>query len=318
MWCETLAYDALDPALAGQLARRDLELLLAVRPWQLAEIPAVVRRLQDHGVFVGVWPMLADADGRWASARSHAAFIAFADALVDAVPFANELVIDLEPPKHLLARWKDGDPTWRASEPPARRDATGRIQGSASEPYRHDHATAAAAGAWRQTPSPRIYEIARAAFTTAIERWRARMRVSTAILPMLAFEVAGEWMQRLLGTPTSSLAVDHHSVMAYTSLLEGWSRGLVSRRRAERLLVACARLARRRFGDRAGLSLGTVGTGAFGDEPCYRDVGELARDVALAREAGITELSLFDLGGIVRRPPIEPWLEAFTVACSQP
>src|SRR5262249_46470035 len=97
---------------------------------------------------------------------------------------------------------------------------------------------------------------------------------------------------------------------AYTSLLEGWSRGLVDRRRAEALLGACARLARRRFGDRAGLSLGAVGAGAFGNEPAYRTVDELARDVAIARRAGIEELSLFELGGIVRRAPIEPWLDA--------
>jgi hypothetical protein len=130
------------------------------------------------------------------------------------------------------------------------------------------------------------------------------------MMPMLVMELGGEWMERLLGTPASALPVDGHSVMAYTSLLEGWSRGLLGRRRAEAALVGCARLARWRFGARAGLSLGTVGTGAFGDEPCYRDVGELRRDVSLSLSAGISDLSLFDLGGVVRRGPAEAWLEA--------
>ena len=98
--------------------------------------------------------------------------------------------------------------------------------------------------------------------------------------------------------------------MAYTSLFEGWSRGLVDRRRAEALLASCARLSRSRFGERAALSLGTVGPGAFGDEPSYRDPGELARDVLIAKTSGIEELSLFELGGILRRAPIEPWFEA--------
>jgi len=273
VWCETLPYDELArSSLAAQLQRRQIDLLLAVRPWQLAEVAEVVRGLQAAGVFVALWPMLADADGRWASAATHLRFIAFADELLARVPFADELVVDLEPPIAALARWKAGRPTWRSS--------------------------------------PHPYPLARRALTAAVDRWRATYRVTTAILPFLAFELRGQWMQRVLGTPTSALVVERHSMMAYTSLFEGWSRGLVDRRRAEALLVACARLARRRFGDRAALSLGTVGPGAFGDEPSYRTASELARDVALARDAGIEEISLFELGGIVRRPPIEPWLEA--------
>jgi hypothetical protein len=55
-----------------------------------------------------------------------------------------------------------------------------------------------------------------------------------------------------------------------------------------------------------------VGTGAFGDEPTYRSPAELADDVAVARGAGVDDLALFDLGGVLRRPPAEAWLEAFT------
>lgn len=275
VWCETLPYDELaDPAVAALLSRFHVDLLLAVRPWQLAEVGELVRRFQGAGVFVALWPMVADEDGRWASGASCAKFIAFADELVARVPFADELAIDLEPPKLLLERWKAGRPTWR------------------------------------QTPGPGTYRHARDAYAAASRRWRASHRVTTAILPLLAIEYGGQWMQRLLGTPTSDLAVDRHSVMAYSSLLEGWSRGLVDRRRAERLLSACARLSRRRFGALAALSLGTVAPGAFGDEPSYRDVSELARDVTLSLAAGIDELSLFDLGGVLRRPPAEAWLEA--------
>jgi len=275
VWCETLPFDELArPPLAALLARHQIDLLLAVRPWQLAEVPEVVRRLQGAGVFVALWPMLADADGRWASASSHRRFIPFADELLACVPFADELVLDFEPPLPQLTRWKDGRPTWR------------------------------------QTPSPPTYRAARTSYGSAVARWRTSHRITTAVMPLLPFELGGEWLQRLLGTPASALAVDRHSVMAYSSLFEGWSRGVVNRRRAEALLVGCAHLTRLRFGPRAALSLGTVGTGAFGDEPCYRDVGELARDIAIARRAGIDELSLFDLGGIVRRPPAEAWLEA--------
>ena len=34
--------------------------------------------------------------------------------------------------------------------------------------------------------------------------------------------------------------------------------------------------------------------------------------VMTSASAGIDDLTLFDLGGVLKRPPIEPWLDAFT------
>lgn len=273
VWCETLSYHELTTGpIAGTLQRYRVDLLLAVRPWHLDQAADVVRRFQDSGVAVAVWPMLPDAEGRWANAANHATFIAFCDRVLAHVPFADELIVDLEPSIADLARWK----TRRLAK-----------------------------------PSPRSrYRLVSADLAAAVARWRQVMRVTTAVLPLLALEFRGQWLQWLLGTPMSKLAADRHSMMAYTSLFEGWSRGVVNRSRAEALLVACARSARFRLGDRATISLGTVGPGAFGDEPSYRGPFELRRDVELARAEGIDELSLFDLGGIVRRGPIEPWFEA--------
>ncbi len=274
MWCETLSFDEVgQPSVAALLTRYRVDLLLAVRPWQLGEIGELVQRLRGAGVFVALWPMLADDHGRWASVQSCVRFVALVDQVLDRARFADELVLDLEPPLGRMHGWKAGRPTFR------------------------------------NTPSPGAYTAARSTYVAAVTRWRAERRVTTAVVPLLVAE-RGQWLQRLLGTPVTDLPVERHSVMAYTSLFEGWSRGLVDRRRAESLLVACARLARRRFGTQAALSLGTVGTGVFGDEPSYRDVAELAHDVALARAADIDELSVFELGGILRRGPAEAWLEA--------
>ncbi len=269
-----LPFAELSPALLQALAVRRIDLLLAVRPWQLAEISAVAARVRDAGVYLGLWPMLGDAHGRWASVRSMVGFIALADAVLERVPAADELVIDLEPPHEVLSQWK------------ALRPAVPTAQG---------------------------YAEARAALTAAIKRWKyssGALRVTTAILPLVPLELVGEWMQRALGTPATALPVDSHDTMAYTSLYEGWSRGLVGRRRAELLLSLTAKLARRRFGSRAAISLGCVGPGAFGDEPGYRDVSELARDVAITQRAGVEEIALFDLAGCVRRGDVEAWLDA--------
>ncbi len=272
VWCETLSFDEVtEPWLISSLARHHVDLLLAVRPWQLEGLADVVERVRDGGVFVGVWPMLADVDGRWASVRSIPAFIAFADELLARAPTCDELAIDLEPPLAVLAEWK------------ALRPALSTARG---------------------------YRDARDVLAEAVVRWKRDRRVTTAVLPLLALEGRGQWMQRALGTPATALPVDAHSVMAYTSLYEGWSRGLVNRRRAEQLLSLTARLSKLRFGTITAMSLGCTGSGAFGDEPGYRTIDELVRDVELATAAGITELALFDLGGCVRRGDVDAWLAA--------
>jgi hypothetical protein len=269
VWCETLPFEQL-PSAVPLLARYRVDLLLAVRPWQLAEIGEIVQRVRGEGVFVGVWPMLADEDGRWANARSCDSYIAFVDQLLATVS-ADELAIDLEPPYYELERLIRLRPA--------------------------------------RLPSL-SFRRARDDLAAATRRWHASLRITTAVIPVLAFE-RGAWLQRFLGTPVTALDVDRHSAMAYTSLFEGWSRGLVDRRRAEAVFARCAAAAKRRFGGQAALSLGCVGAGAFGSEPAYRDPAELARDVELAKAAGIDELALFDLGGVMRRAPAEAWFDAF-------
>jgi hypothetical protein len=273
-----LPFAELSPSLLEKLAARRIELLLAVRPWQLPEIASVAERVRAAGVYLGLWPMLGDEHGRWASVRSMVGFIALVDSTLERVPSIDELIIDLEPPHEVLAQWKALRPAF---------------------------------------PTARGYQEARDALAAAILRWKyprcspARtLRVTTAVLPLLPFELRGEWIQRALGTPATALPVDAHNVMAYSSLFEGWSRGLVNRTRAERLLSITARAARWRLGPMAAISLGCTGPGAFGDEPAYRGIDELARDVAIVKRAGIDELALFDLAGVVRRRNIEAWLDA--------
>ncbi|MBK7538175.1 MAG: hypothetical protein IPI49_23000, partial [Myxococcales bacterium] len=298
VWCETLPFEELcAPGVLHLLARFHLELLLAVRPWQLAEIPGVVARLRDAGVVVALWPMLEDAHGRWASARSLPAFVPMVDDLLARVPGDTELVIDLEPAISDLLRWK----AWRPGQWTGWRGAASSAPAAAAPQVDYRAASAALARAverWRGGDSsdgvadgPRTADLsrealasrpapgARAGATHATHATPAARRVSTAVMPIVPFDSSQQWMQRALGTPADELPVQHHSVMAYTSLLEGWSRGLIGRRRAEWLLGVCARRTRARWGSRGGVSLGAVGTGAFGDEPVYRSPAELARDV---------------------------------------
>lgn len=277
IYSELLPYDDVVAARTlGLLARYCLELVLAVRPWDLARLPDVARALRDAGVTFSLWPMLADDEGRWANAGNADAFRELLLRVCDAAR-PGDVLVDLEPP---FAQAK------------ALTHVKPRLAALAPHP-----ALAPARAVLGRT----VDDLAARGITTSLAVW-----------PLVALDGASErgW-QRLLGTPVDGLAASHVSIMLYTSLLEGWSRGALRRTDAAALLAAATRRALRRWGPRAGVSLGCVGVGAFGDEPTYRDARELADDVAIARAAGCDALSLFDLGGVLARPRPEPWLDAF-------
>lgn len=284
LWSETLPYAELRaPRVLALLQRYALDLALAVRPGDLGELARTVRVCADGGVRVTLWPMIEDREGRWANARNVDAFGAFVRSVLAALPEegAFGLAVDLEP---------------------AIDDGRALLEGFA--------------GAGRVLRSSllgaRRYDAARDKYVGLVREARARgLSALCAALPVVLLDPAGarpRW-QKLLGTPVDGPPFDRVSVMLYTSLLEGWSRGVFKRDDARAVLAAGCRATVARFGVKAGVSLGTVGTGAFGDEPTYRSPAELADDVALARGAGVGDLMLFDLGGVLRRGPSEAWLE---------
>ncbi len=264
-------------SVLAALAERGVQLAFAVRPGGEDDARAVVAAARAMGVSIAVWPMIADVDGRWASAASAEPWCAFVDALLeslargDALP--DELVVDLEPPIALVRAW--------SSVRPQRATVGG------------DRARAIAT------------------FTATLEHARG-LGVAPwgAVVPLVLADRAGFGaFQHLLGTPVDDLPLSRVCVMLYSSLV-GYTRGLLRRDHGEALVWLGAKAADRRWPARAMVGLGAVGPGALGDEPIYGDVHELVADVALARAAGIDDLALFDLGGALDRPPLQRWLDA--------
>lgn len=299
IYCETLPYeDVTRPRTVALLRRHDLELVLAVRPWQLAELPAVACALRDGGVPISVWPMLSDDEGRWASANNATSFVTFVRQVTDALGSAHvpprEVLLDLEPPfAHARALAVTG--------------------GAASQGTAAGARAVLGLGASARGSSSHAMDAASTELAAAVTALHARgIATASAVWPLVALDPPGSrgW-QALLGTPVDALATERVSVMMYTSIIEGWSRGALRRRDATALLAAASVRAKARWGEAAGMSLGCVGTGALVDEPTYRDPSELAEDVAIARSAGCRDLSLFDLGGVLGREPAEAWLDAF-------
>jgi hypothetical protein len=308
IYCEMLSIEEVAEARVLDLLRGfDLELVMAVRPGQGPALARLLERARAAGVRVAIWPMVADRDGRWASAHNAAKFCAFAEDLVVELGQRGltpaELFVDLEPPFTWVREILDS-PGEVDADP-----ASGRVTGALHLLRR----------------SLRSLERPARIFARFAEVQVARgIEVSSAVVPLVLFDPApphpsagvaahpAALYQALLGTPADGRLWGSASAMLYTSMIAGLSRGILRRPDALAILSAGARAARSRFGDRAGVSLGVVGTGALGDEPIYRDPSELAEDVFAALAAGIRHLSLFDLGGVLRRGPAERWLSAFT------
>lgn len=288
VWSELLPLAEVQaPRVLGLLRRHGVELAVAVRPGTAPGLPDLARACADAGVPLAVWPMISDEEGRWACAGNAAAFVAFVVEVVEALAAAGvaprEVVFDLEPPIHLV------------------RGAIAGARGAAR--------LLAAGG-----DDAAFAEAGRAFAGLSARLAASQIDASAAVVPLVLLGAAGDAWERALGTPASAVAFTHVSAMLYTSILEGWSRALIRREDAVSLLAWGCRAARRRYGDRAGASLGAVGPGALGDEPMYRGVHELREDVAAARAAGVERLALFDLAGVLARPPAEAWLEAFVEA----
>jgi hypothetical protein len=281
VWSELLPLKKLgEREVLDLLVRFDLQLLAAVRPTDMSDVRDLVRRCRDAGVSIGLWPMLDDSHGRWPSAVNISQFRTWVLALMKHLEgdLPDEIAMDLEPPFGLVSRIFSQQKTSpnsmaRSSMADTRRDLVAL----------HNDLCA--------------YGVA----------------CSAAVVPMVLFDrrEEGGW-QQIFGTPIDGIPWSHVSVMAYTSILEGWSRGVLSRASVKALLAALATTTVARYGHAAGISLGAVHVGALGDEPIYRSPDELHEDVSIATAAGVETLTLFDLSGVLRRGPAKDWLEAFT------
>jgi hypothetical protein len=279
MWSELVPLAELARSeVLGVLASRGVQLLAAVLPGQIEEAIALVRRAAEIDLSIGLWPMLHDHEGRWLHPKNAARFEGWIFEVLDAIEGARTpiaaLVLDLEPPIHYVRLAKEG-----------------RV------------------GAMRELFGGDRGELPHRAIVGALGE-RGIASIAAVVPTVLCPGRAARGWERALGTPMDA-RYDAVAPMLYTSLFEGYTRSFLARRDARALLASLSLRARNRFGPRAAISLGAVGLGALGDERTYRDPDELADDVAIARAAGVDDLALFDLAGVLARPPIERWLDVF-------
>ena len=280
IWCETLELAQVRREnVLGPLRDRSVQLVLAIRPDAVQAAARTLEAARAAGVRVAVWPMLEDEHGRWLNAGNADRFLEFVQHMLDGLEHAgvmpDELALDLEPPIAEVRTMLRGN-------------LRPLLDGWSSRPV--------------NDACSRLLSMLR---ERGISPW-------AAVVPLVLADRPGRsgW-QRLLCTPVDHTAFERISPMVYTSIAGGYTRGLLRRSDLRALLWRSARACARRFGPRAAASLGAVAPGALGDETPYASPEELADDVAIVRAAGIEDLALFDLGGVVRRGPVDAWLDAF-------
>ena len=294
VWSEFLSFDEVArPEVLELLATGPVHPIVAVRPRaDLDALAALIVAARARGLQCGIWPLLRDEEGYWPSERNQPHFLSRLDGLLGGLEARGArpdwVAVDLEPPLQQIeglmeARW----------------------------PVR------AALSAVRTN-------FDRAQFQRACQmmsRTVSRLHLGGYRTLGVTFAAAAQdlrdgdpvW-QDLMEAPWASVPWSRAGLMVYGSMIAGYSRGLLDiddvRALHYQLLVQLAR----RFGGRAHASIGVTGVGKLGDEPSYERPEELARDAAAARAAGVEDLAIFCLEGLVGRPDAGAWIQAVAQA----
>lgn len=289
VWVEFLPYEeARHPDVISFLKAHDLQPIFAVRPD--SDLDALVRLIRDTdtaGLRPMIWPLLSHSDGYWPGESNAERWWAQTEWILDtlAAQMARPagVAVDLEPPiDHVqkLARAVPGLDVLRLLWSNLDRE---RFEDSVRQ--------------WTGIADA-LHERRLDTLAVAFSAVASDLNHKTAV-----------W-QDLLETPWADVAWKSHGIMAYGSLVTGYSKGLLGADDARAIHHHLITPVQARWGAGSHVSMGLVGTGVLGDEPTYASPHALALDAAAVRAAGVTDLGLFCLEGILSRDDPESWVEA--------
>lgn len=296
VWAEFMTPEEIcAPAVKELLARYAVQPCLAVPYGKLgAGYARYLREYGEAGLEPALWPTLPDGLGYWPHEGNAPRFSAYVQELFHwagrqgvSIPW---LVVDLETPYYQIE---------------ALRKAKGLKK---------------LAAAWRQYRSNRNpVRFKESAGTYARLQEFLRQKGCRSLVPalfLLELDLAAGSikMQDYLETPVTPVAWDVVSVMQYNSMFSGYSRGLIKAEDARWHLYRLCRTIKGALGSRAALSIGVTGTGKLGDEPICREPAEMRPDVEAALAAGIEDLAIFCLEGILKYRQPEQWFAMIRTA----
>lgn len=282
-------------AEAGFAAANELNLNLAIardadgRDFLRAHCDAAA----EADVQLVLWPILPEDEGYWPNQGNHAAFRAWVDTLVawaaGDCPRLAGVVVDMEYPLDRITALQEmiagGAPVLEIVQ------------------YLVDGIDATA------------FEEARAAYADLVEELRAAgLGVGVTTLPMIAddWEDGDETLAQMFWTPVEGIDWDYASFQVYRSLYDAEFAALTEDPEASftsGLVTSYAETIVEKFGERAGVDLGTTGAG-IGIEEGLASSAEMQADVAAALAAGIGagRVAIYSLEGVIDRADAADWL----------
>jgi hypothetical protein len=289
VWAELLADRDVEAALP-ELARCGCRLGLSLGSARLGdpEIARLTRRAAELGVPVRAWLLLPRADGYWIGETNAERFVLALERLCEwrrrpGGPVFDAVSVDLEP----AYDYSEALRTAKKSRPVAWL----RLLASHVDPGR--------------------FEAARDLLARGVDRTRAAgLPVHAVTYPLLLDQPEGELaLEDALDTPVTDIDWDELSVMVYQTAFAQQLGLWLGPDLVRSYALACVR----RFGDRAGLDLGVIGSLGLGLEPGdrYPTPAALQADVAAALSAGIplARIRVYGLAGAIEAGGISRWLE---------
>jgi len=288
VWSERLSYkDLVAPAVLDLLRRYDVTLGVQVTPARRAHdgdaLLALIRLATDFGVPLALWPRLSD-DDPGVHERNVEAFSDLVGELLDWMQTGDArvrwIVVDLQLPRHQAERYvRASGLGW----------AWLILRLMRSNLNRQRFMTASAR---LQSLKTRIADYGAGTIARILDQVAADLTLG------------GIAWQDFLETPVTTVAWELVLPTYYSSLVIGSG---IAPADAQGLLYQVCQATHAHYGDRAGVSLGLCGVESGS---AYATPAELQPDVAAALAAGIQEIALSDLAGIIASPDPAAWFQA--------
>lgn len=261
------------------------------------EFSKLLRTYEKEGIEVCLWLLLPDYLGYWPSEKNVQEFSEYLDKVYQwaskedvKIPWIG---VDLETPIYQLERIREGSLLGRV---PALVDVglsnlnKRRFENAVNEYNRildklHDHGS----------------------------------RALAPVNPIVIEDgvMGNNFLQDLLETPIFEIEWDRVSFMIYTSMLTGYTTGmlmgyaggLMGRKESTYLLYDYLKNARELLGNRTAVSVGATGIGKLGDEPYYESPEDLRPDIEASLAAGVGDVSILNIEGILASRAPRRWFE---------
>ncbi|MCA9592925.1 MAG: hypothetical protein KC776_06425 [Myxococcales bacterium] len=289
LWSEFADDDTVRGALP-ELGRLGLRLHLALPAARLGDagLAALTREAADHGVDVFAWLLLDRAHGYWVGETN--------------AEQVREAVLD-------LLRWRS------ARDGVALRGVSFDLEPDFeyAETLRHSPVFR-----WLPLMKQHLhadkFTRAQQVLSDTVDRLhQADVFAHAVTLPLVLDQPEGSTLlEDALDIPVSGIPWDEVSFMVYQTAFAQ----LVGEWLGPALVQSYAEDAIARFGERAGLDLGVVGSAGIGIDPGrrYPDPETLRQDAAAARAAGIKSLRVYSLDGVLEQGGPERWLPPREIA----